>query len=282
MQEFEISALDGATIPLSWFEASRPRCALLLLPALGIQAKLYNRLGEQLAAVGCSVCLMEQRGHGRSPFTPGRGERYCLGDILDRDMPAAMNWLGSQAPDMPLLLGGHSLGGHLSTIYAGQYPEQLSGVVHLACAFPYHGDYGGRQSLLIRLLCSLMPLFAKVPGYYPGQLMGFGGRESAQLMLQWCEWAGTGSFDFGGRSGLAEAVSGYRGPLISVAFERDDFASEAAIERAMSPFTSARITRLKLGPEQQGKHLGHAGWARGPEGVVQAISDWLVAESIGS
>jgi predicted alpha/beta hydrolase len=281
MELLDISAADGTTVPLTWFEAEPARCALLLLPALGIQSRLYNRLGEQLAGRGCSVCLMEQRGHGRSPLTPGRGTRYCLGDILDHDMPAAMAWVSNQSHGMPLLLGGHSLGGHLSTIYTGQHPGQLTGVVHLACAFPYYGDYSGRQSKLVRLLCSLVPLFALVPGYYPGHIMGFGGRESAQLMRQWCEWARTGSFDFGGRKGLAEAVSNYEGPLISVSFSRDDFASEAALERAMSPFTNARVTRVRLGEGEQGEHLGHTGWTRGPEGVVCTIMDWMDAESIG-
>ena len=87
MQELETRSSDGTGIPLTWFEADTTRCALLLLPALGIQSKLYNRLGEQLAGEGCSVCLMEQRGHGRSNLRPARGTRYCLADILEQDIP---------------------------------------------------------------------------------------------------------------------------------------------------------------------------------------------------
>ncbi|MCB1731722.1 MAG: alpha/beta fold hydrolase [Halieaceae bacterium] len=279
MQQLDIPAADGTAIPLNWFEAPRPNAALLILPALGIQARLYDKLATGLAAQGhCSVCVMEQRGHGRSGLRPGRKIRYGLDDILEQDMPAAMAWLAQRAQGLPLLLGGHSLGGHLSTLYAGQHPEQLAGVVHLACAFPYVGDYAAREAKLVRLLCRLMPFFSIVPGYYPGQRMGFGGRESITLMRQWCEWASTGSFDFGGRSDLAAGVAAFAGPVISLSFERDSFATEAAIERALSPFTHARITRRKLGPEQQGEHLGHVGWARGPEGVVQALAQWLETE----
>ena len=281
MQELEIRSSDGTGIPLTWFEADTTRCALLLLPALGIQSKLYNRLGEQLAGEGCSVCLMEQRGHGRSNLRPARGTRYCLADILEQDIPAALDWMQERTVDAPLLLGGHSLGGHLSTVYSGREPGRLAGVVHLACAFPYYRDYQRSQARMIRLMCSLLPLFSVIPGYYPGQVLGFGGRESIQLMKQWSEWALTGDFDFGGRRGLAQAVDAYRGPVISVAFAKDEFSNEATVQRALSPFTSARITRVQLGEDEQGAHLGHSSWARQPDGVARAVMDWLDTEAIG-
>ena len=278
MQQIDIKAPDGTVIPLTWFAADQQRIALLLLPALGIQARLYNKLAEGLSELGCSVCLIEQRGHGRSALRPGYGVNYSLDEILDQDLPAAMAWLASRAPALPLLLGGHSLGGHLSTIYAGQHAAQLAGVVHLACAFPYHRAYGPKQARMLRTLCRLMPLFAVFPGYFPGDKLGFGGRESLGLMRQWCEWAQTGQFDFGGRNDLAGQVAAFAGPVISIAFDKDGFASDATIDLALSPFTNARITRRQLGAAEQGEYLGHVAWAREPAGVVQVLGDWLATE----
>jgi predicted alpha/beta hydrolase len=265
-------------VPLNWFVADACQGALLVLPALGIQAKLYTPLAQALAASGWSVCVMEQRGHGASPLRPGRNVTYRMGDLLDHDMPAALAWLAKQTPGKPLLLAGHSLGGHLSTIYAGQHPGAVAGIVHLACAFPYHRDYQGAQARLIRLLCTLIPICSTVPGYFPGNLLGFGGRESAALMQDWADWAGSGSFDFGDRHGLAEAVSAFKGPVISICFDRDNFATDAAIDRALSPFINGRVTRLRLGSAEQGEHLGHVGWARNPKGVSGALLDWLARE----
>jgi len=265
-------------IPLTWFPANRARTALLLLPALGIQARLYYKLAQGLAVRGCSVCLMEQRGHGRSALRPGYRSNYNLGDILDQDMPAAMDWLATLSPGLPLLLGGHSLGGHLSTLYTGRHAAQLAGVIHLACAFPYHGSYDAKQARRVKTLYRLMPLFALFPGYFPGDRMGFGGRESLGLMRQWCEWARTGSFDFGGHVGLAKQVAAFDGPVISIAFERDNFASEAAITRALSPFVNARITRQVLGAAEQDDFLGHVAWAKEPSGVIAALDVWLSTE----
>ncbi len=249
--------------------------ALLLLPALGIQAKLYLKLAQQLAVVGISVLVMEQRGHGLSTPPPSRRNSHSLNDFLDRDIPSLLDWLAQKEPAAPLLLGGHSLGGHLATIYTGRHPQQLAGVVHLACSFPYFRDYSGKQSAMIRLICGLMPVFDFLPGYFPGNLVGFGGRESLPMMRQWRQWASSGSFDFDDHKGLAENVASFSGPMLSIAFDKDDFASLAGIDRACSPFVNAAVTRLTLGEKEQGEYLGHTRWARSPAGVVAAIQRWV-------
>ena len=266
---------DGTEVPLYWYPAAVPRRALLLLPALGIQARLYRELASGLADGGCSVALMEQRGHGMSPVRPGYRQRYSLIDSLDQDMPAALAWLRQSEPAVPLLLGGHSLGGHLSTVYAGQHPQQVDGILHLACAFPHHCDYAPKQRRMLRFLCTLIPLFRLLPGFYPGNLVGFGGRESTAMMMQWRQWALRGDFDIADRRGLAEAVANFNGPVLSVSFERDDFSTKAAVERALSPYRNSPITRVMLGEAEQGQHLGHTGWARAPAGVIGAASRWM-------
>ena len=278
MKPFSIDASDGVRIPLTWFPADPARYACLFLPALGIQARLYHQLAIGLAASGCSVCLLEQRGHGESPLRASRAVEFGMTDFLEKDIPAALSWLRAQAPGLPVLMGGHSLGGNLSTLYAGEPAAGLSGLIHVACGSPYHGDFPPRQSRLIRLLCTAIPLLRVFPGYFPGEVMGFAGRESLQLMRDWRDWALTGTLDYGGRIGLAERAGSFRGPVISIAIENDDFSSAAARERALAPLRSARITRLTLGAAEQGEYLGHFKWARRPDGVVRALADWMQRE----
>lgn len=275
METLSITAADGTKVPVYWSPASHPRATLLLLPALGIQAKLYCRLAQGLAARGCATAIMEQRGHGLSTLKPGYGSHYGFDQSLQQDIPAVANWLVERVPGARRLIGGHSLGGHLSTLYTGQHAEEIDGVIHLACAFPYIGDYRGKHKAMLRLLCSLIPLFAIFPGYYPGQLLGFGDRESITMMKQWRQWAVTGNFDFDQHRGLAESVAAYTGPVLSLSFERDDFSTTAAVERALSAFSCARIERVQLGEKEQGKYLGHTRWAQQPDGAVAAIDAWL-------
>ncbi|KAA1193312.1 alpha/beta fold hydrolase [Pseudohalioglobus sediminis] len=276
METLYIKAADDCDVPIYWtMPEQQPRVTLLLLPALGIQARLYRQLASALAAQGCATAIMEQRGHGLSKVKPGYGVRFGFDEFLYLDIPAVMEWIKQQVPTAPRLLGGHSLGGHLSTIYAGMQPHQVDGVIHLACAFPYLGDYADRQRRTLRLLCALIPLFGLLPGYYPGHLIGFGDRESARLMSQWRQWALSGDFDYEDKHDLAAAVAAFDGPVLSVSFERDDFSTPAAVARALSPFTGATVMRVELGEREQGTYLGHTGWAKQPDGAAAAIGAWL-------
>lgn len=271
----ELLAPDGTPLPLYWYPAAQPAWRLLLLPALGIQARLYRRLAAGLAANGCSTAILEQRGHGLSPLRASYRQRHSMLDLLEQDLPAALDWLDRQDPASPLLLGGHSLGGHLSTLYVGQHPDRVAGVIHLACAFPFIDAYTGRQQSMLRLLCRLIPVFRLVPGYYPGTLLGFGERESSRMMQEWRHWAVTGRFEIAGYPGTGADVGRFMGPVLSLGFDRDHFSTEAAVKHALAPFTHARITQRTLGRTEQGDHLGHTGWARAPSGVVDAVVAWL-------
>lgn len=275
MQLEYVSTADQASIPLYWFCAEQTRATLLLQPALGIQAKLYLQLAQGLAARGYATAVLEQRGHGLSSFSPGYSCNYSFRETLDYDLPAALAWIENEAPGVPRYLGGHSLGGHLSTIYTGMHPKNINGVVHLACAFPYLADYPPRERRMLRLLTTLIPVFRLVPGYYPGHLLGFGERESLAMMRQWRQWAISGDFDFDERRGLAKAVAAFEGEVLSLGFEQDPFSTEAAVERALSPFSAAKVQQFTLGPQEQGEFLGHTAWAKQPSGVIEQISAWL-------
>jgi predicted alpha/beta hydrolase len=177
--------------------------------------------------------------------------------------------------------GGHSLGGHLSSIFAGQHPHRLQGVLHVACGSPYYADFGPGKSLLIRFLCRLIPLFKLAPGYFPGQLLGFAGRESLQLMNDWRYWARTGRLDYGPHQGLHAAIADFSGALLAVSMEGDELSSLQAEKRAIAVFTAARRTEVRLRADASGKPLGHFKWARQPDATVQVILQWLESEYPG-
>lgn len=280
MKQFEIAAGDGVVLPLSWFPAEKSRWSLLFLPALGIQYRMYDQMATALAAAGCSVLLMEQRGHGRSPLRASRSVNWGYDDYLQYDLPTALDWMTAQpeAFNRPVIMGGHSLGGQLSSIFSGQHPERLQGVLHVACGSPYHADYEPPKSRLIKTLCRIIPLLRYVPGYFPGTRLGFAGRESLQLMRDWRDWAMSGSLDYGSHRGLQAAIAAYQGALLAVSMDGDEFSCLKAEQTAITGFTSAKICQVRLGKDEPGKRLGHFGWARPPDAVVQAVLGWLQTE----
>lgn len=100
------------------------------------------------------------------------------------------------------------------------------------------------------------------------------------MMREWRSWALTGRFDIDGYPGRAADVAAFDGQVLSIGFERDHFSTRAAVDRALSPFTGAVVTRRVLGRKEQGDNLGHTGWARAPAGAVEAIIAWLATGTV--
>lgn len=273
---YTIDTDKGTTIPLLLTEAKQEcRAVLLLLPALGIRASFYRKLATGLAERGVTTVVVEQRGNGESPYRPGRQHTFTLCDYLREDIVAVTVWCQQQFPDRPIYIGGHSLGGHMASIAAGENPNSYAGVVHLACGFPYHKDFPQPASGFVKLLIVIIPMLTAVLGHYPGHWFKFGGHEFRGLMMDWRNWARFGRYAVSGIEDADDRVAAYEGRVLSIAFEKDSLATDEAIERSRAALRGARLTRLKLGKEEQGEFLGHVDWGKRPAGVVQALSRWL-------
>ena len=74
---------------------------------------------DRLTAQGLRVVTWDQRGHGRSGALRGPASVRSLGDDL-----AAV--LAVVAPEGPLVLGGHSMGGMTVMAYAGLHPDAFT------------------------------------------------------------------------------------------------------------------------------------------------------------
>ncbi|MEU7566181.1 alpha/beta hydrolase [Streptomyces fradiae] len=106
----------------------------------------------------------DQRGHGRS----GRGAGPVSIDRLGRDLRAVVD---AAAPEGPLVLVGHSMGGMTVMAFADQYPELVRDRV---AAFAFLGTSSGRLAELTYGLPAL-PAHA-VQRALPGVLRALGGR----------------------------------------------------------------------------------------------------------
>jgi predicted alpha/beta hydrolase len=275
-QWHKVSTDNEVTVPLLVAEPEgTPSAALILLPALGIRAKFYTALAQGLAKGGVLVVVLEQRGNGESAYRPGDGSRFDLKDYLHRDLDAALRWLKAKPYDGPLYIGGHSLGGHVASMAAAEKPARFAGVIHFACGFPYAGDYRPPASFFIRFLIALIPLMTYIIGYFPGSRLGLGGREYRGLMMDWCQWARSGSYNIKGFEKTEEGLAAYRGRVLSLAFEQDTLASAKSIDRSCAVYKSAHVSKRKLGAAEQGAYLGHINWGKKPDGAVATVLDWL-------
>jgi len=127
------------------------------------------------------------------------------------------------------------------------------------------------------LMILTIPLLTRLVGYFPGNRLGFGGKEYRGLMMDWRLWAKNGRYENPLFPGSEAAMKTYSKRVMSLGFEYDTLAPDAAINRSLGMFETADVTRLKLGAAEQGDYLGHINWGKNPKGVVLALTDWFNA-----
>lgn len=111
----------------SWRPASTtPRGTLIIHHGLADHSTRYAPLAEALARAGYAVWALDMRGHGRSA-----GARVVMEDIdvmLD-DLDAFVRLVRARAPQEPLFLFGHSIGGLIAALYTVERQPALAGAI---------------------------------------------------------------------------------------------------------------------------------------------------------
>jgi predicted alpha/beta hydrolase len=276
LQEINIATAGGYEVPLEYFVAAQPIAKLLILPALGIEARLYRKLGAMLAQSGITVATLEQRGHGRSSLRPSRSCDFGFKEWLLQDIPAALNWLLSRESELPVYVAGHSLGGHLGLMARALYPDQVAGMVLLTTATPWYRCFRGRQRLMLRVLINAVPPVTALLGHYPGNRIGFGGREARRLMADWLEMARHNRYEARGfDADLESMVQAGSGPVLSIYCDRDDLAPLTAIEGVTKRLPGYEIDWFEISSDALGVRADHVSWAKQPALAAAAISEWI-------
>lgn len=282
-QEITVRAPDGYEVPLEVFEAPSPRARVLMLPALGIQARLYRKLGASLAGSGVGMTSLEQRGHGRSALRPSRRCDFGFREWLLDDIPAALDWLQSREPAVPVFLAGHSLGGHLALMARALYPERVAGVVLITTATPYFGCYHGITRMQVRFLLASVPLLSALLGYFPGHRLGFGGREAQRLMADWLVMAREDRYSACGMESedLERRVQRDVAPVLTIYCDQDKLAPLRAVEGVVRRLDDRRVDRYEITSEALGTRADHLSWARHPSIAATAVTQWITEQTSG-
>lgn len=120
---------------------------------------------------GARVVAYDQRGHGRSTMGRARASVRALGDDLATVIAAL-------APEGPLVLGGHSMGGMTVMAYAGRHHEEFServvGTALVATAASLEGRNPIPLEGLVMSVASWAPRIPAgffVPEFVQGRLM---------------------------------------------------------------------------------------------------------------
>jgi len=145
------------------------RAAVAMVHGVGEHAGRYDALHQALTGGGFAVATADLRGFGRSPGPRGHIDRW---DDFRADVAAIVGLAGSLAPDRPVFLFGHSMGGLIVLDYALRRPGGLAGVV---ASGPALVPAGPRRPLLewtARILSVVAPRVGTELGLDPSGISG--------------------------------------------------------------------------------------------------------------
>lgn len=132
-------------------ESTTARGTLIWLHGMSEHGSRYQNLARTLNAAGWHLYCPDHRGHGDSinEDSPAGhiGDQHGWQHLVN-DAASVIHLAKEQHPQLPLVLGGHSMGSFIALGTAEQHGDALSGLV--MCASDYHpGAYYRLMSLPI-------------------------------------------------------------------------------------------------------------------------------------
>ena len=275
-----ITADDGHRFEAGLFRSAEPGAPVLVfLPALGTPARVYRGFAAAMAAEGVQVCVPDWRGMGSSSVRASRRHDHGYRELVEVDVPALLTRLETLLPGAALWVGGHSLGGQLSTLVAAREPQRVHGLLPVASGSVYLGCYAPRLRHGIRMLGLLSGVTGAVLGHFPGQRIGFGGREARGVMKDWLHVARTGRYEPAGSRFNYEAALGRLAlPVLALNFKADSWAPEAAARYLLDKLPGCAREQWTWGDaDTGGQHLDHFSWTKKPQLLAPRLAAWLRA-----
>lgn len=260
---------------------THPCCHVLVLPALGVPAHVYAPLLQALGTLpqtrAALVALPAAIGGWRAAW---RARRQSYLSALQA-VEAQVGRLRQADPGARVLLLGHSIGGHLALLALARRTVEIDGLVLVAAGTPHWRAWPPGQQARMRRSLELVAAVLRLWPWYPGDWLGFGGRQPRQLMLDWLVLAHSGSFDaMAGLAGIGEQLQQARGPVLAIDIEGDGLAPPGATRelRALAPrlqveLVAASSERL----QRESPARRHNLWPREPQAVLPHLRRWLQA-----
>jgi len=247
---------------------------ILCIPAMGVPARKYLPLAEALTRQKLAAGIFELRGIDTSSVRASRVNDFGYHELVNLDLPVAIERIRRDFADNPIYLLGHSLGGQLALLYMTRNPGQISGHIGVATGLPHYKSWPFPKNVGLWSASKLIRLISATVGHYPGRRLGFAGREARQIMSDWAYSVITGDYRINGQAVTLEEIEAKRSLMITI--EEDWMAPPHSARRLGEKLTHTTAEYIHLtGRDFKRESLGHFNWMKEPEPVAKQILQWL-------
>lgn len=271
-RELPLQTDDGHRFTLLARIPSQPQRSLLWLPALGIAARHYLPFAEALAARGIAVFVHEWRGNGGSALRADRAHDWGYRELLLQDLPASEAAVTASSPDLPRLIGGHSLGGQLACCRLAVAPDTASAIWLVGSGAPYWRAFPLRHRRWLPLVYRFIPWLAERNGFLPGRRIGFGGNEARGVIGDWARTASSGRYAASGLAfDLDAGLARVEVPIHAIALADDWLGPLSSLQFLLSKMPRAASTVDVLDTDALATRADHYAWMKVPDAVAQRL-----------
>lgn len=277
-------AADGRILEGQLYRPSvAARGAVLLGGATGVPQGFYAAYARWLAARGLVSFTFDYRGIGRSRQSALKDDPARMRDWGRLDLPAALETLAAHAPDLPLYLIGHSVGGQMLGLMPNHH--RLQKAVMLASGFGYWGNMSPAYGQMVRALVGgLGPLMYRSLGYAPNRALGWGENLPRGVAADWFSWCRRPDYYAELlRDQPGQVFTAVRMPVLSLAFSDDPIATPANVTAQLAVYPHAQLARHTVRPEAFGRRrIGHLHFfsSKMPEALWRLPLDWLLSGTL--
>jgi len=281
LESLDVRAADGAVSIMRRFAGSATGPTLLVAPALGVSASYYDPFATALAERGLDVFIIEHRGTGTSRVDPRKNDWGYL-TMLEHDFTAAVEAVRARRPDVKPTLLGHSLGGQLGALFESANPGSFETIVLVASCSVHFRGWPLREQPRIFVSTQAAGLLGRVLGHFPGDKVGFGGKQPTSVMRDWSRQARTGVYEpKGARIDYEAALRDVRVPVLAISIEGDTMAPPAAVDRLLAKMPRAASTHERSKPDFPVKTTQdpHFKWARNGGAIADRVARFVTTKA---
>ena len=181
-------------------------------------------------------------------------------------------------PDQSIFILGHSLGGQIGCLCAARYSDRISGVILSASCSPYHKGWDGILDTGLVIFSYVAVNIARLLGFWPGHIVGFGGKEGKRLFEDWFVTATTGKYVAqGSDTDYEQLMSETIMPVLAISYEGDSLAPPASVKNLATKFNSSEMIALVHVDEYNDikERYDHYTWAKKPELAAELMAKWI-------
>jgi len=276
----KVCANDGVSSSYEILDVpNSKRGVFILLPAMGVPSRFYRPFAKTLNVQGYSVVMTDLRGVGSSSVRASRHQNFGYEEMISLDIPTLIKEVKQDYTDQPIFLIGHSLGGQLSCLHQSccQQSERVDAIILIGAPSVYYKGWSFPFNFGALVFTHSSWILSKVMGYFPGNRLGFGGRQSERVIADWANFSRTGQFNLSkSERDYDLALSKLDINILCLSFADDHYAPQKTVNNLINKMPGAAICHDHLTSRQLGStSVDHFNWIHRGEVLSVIISSWL-------